>query len=85
MHEVIPEGVHAGGQEPRWRGQVDVSAIRVGPPSTMMPMSLNHKLNIAYRPSRRLRHPTVAGRKFFQDKSCSNHIMSSIREQRAKC
>ena len=76
LHEAIPEGVHAGCQEQRWRGQVDVSANRAGPPSsTMMPMSLKHKLKSAYRPSRRLRHPTVAGRKFFQDKSCSKHSM----------
>ena len=76
LHEAIPEGVHAGGEEQRWRGQVDVSANRAGPPSsTMMPMSLKHKMKIAFRASRRLRHPTVAGRKFFQDKSCSKHML----------
>ena len=48
LHEVFPEGVHAGGEEQRWRGQVDVSANREGPASsTMMPMSLKHKLKIA--------------------------------------
>ena len=80
LHEVIPEGVHAGCQEQRWRGQVDVSANRAGTPSsTMMPMSLKQKLMSAYRASPRLRHPTVAGRTFFQDKSWSKHIMSIMR------
>ena len=74
LHEAIPEGVHAGCQEQRWRGQVDVSANRAGPPSsTMMPMSLKQKLMSAYRASRRLRHPTVAGRQFFQDKLIEHH------------
>ena len=80
LHEAIPEGVRAGGEEQRWRGQVDVSANRAAPPSSaMMPMSLKHKMKIAFRASRRLRHPTVARQQFSQDKSCSKHSMSIMR------